>query len=317
MTKEELELDFITKFGLHSENYFGLNSQLLSVILTDRKKIEEESKSDENKDEINESYEELEENDETKIIDKKESLITEDQYPIFWDNKENTLTVNTQAGIPFGTNFTDKNKLTNENKNYILSNKNSIFKKFTIGYLKNNEYKTYSKVGYPLITYLYDKKNKKRIPLKLNVIQDKINIDLQNNNKLYIEYQSDINGKLLKVDNYSYNNLKKNGIYFTDLQKYTIFEIINNSDKLDLKTSKSSIPILIKIAEKIKENYKGGYITGTKAKYTEHVVLGTNKLSPLTDDLTSLLEIKAIEKRDENGKIIPVNLSMFNKKILK
>lgn len=321
MTKEEMELDFVMKFGLHADNYFDLNSQRLDVILTNReqreKKIAEEKENESKSNEV-EKLENLGEGNEEDVD--SEELIEEDKHPLYWNNADKSLTINQFAEITSdmyprssdndNVRRTKKEKLKqslSDNKRYILAKENEIFKTIKEPFVTpDGKDKTYDVIGLPLITYVNTKDGNSttRIPLKLSLIQNTVEI-----NKQFITLQFSPEGKVIRTDKKNLDKLSSLGVMFTDLQENSIFEIINNSSSLKLKTSKDNIPNLIKIAKELSGFYRGGFIVGTRAKYSETVTYGTSKLSSYGDDLKSQEQIKMSEEEQKK-----VTMSMYNRK---
>lgn len=309
MTKEELELDFVLKFSLHANNYFDLKSQKLGVILTekkDRDALISKQKEEEKQADFAETdkIENAEYGDEENI---DEELVQEDNYPLYWHNVDKSLTVNLFAGQT--TNMLPQKKKQNkaENRRYILSKENEIFKKIREPFeTPDGQIKHYDVIGLPVTTYVNDKKGNTadRIPLKLTIVQNTVEI-----NKQFITLQFSPEGKVIRTDKKNFDKLSSLGVMFTDLQENSIFEIINNPSSLKLKTSKDNIPNLIKIAKELSNFYRGGYIIGTKAKYEKTIILGSSKLSSFGDDLQSQMDIKMSEEEQKK-----VTLSMYNRK---
>lgn len=309
MTKEELELDFVLKFSLHADNYFDLKSQKLGVILTEKKdrdaliskQKEEEKQADfAETDKIENAEYGNEEN-----ID--EELVQEDNYPLYWHNVDKSLTVNVFAGETTNMSTQEKKQNKAENKRYILSKENEIFKKIREPFeTPDGQIKHYDVIGLPVTTYVNDKKGNTadRIPLKLAIVQNTIKIG-----NSFLNFQFTPEGKAVRVDSRTMTKLRNMGVMFTDLQNNSIFDIINDSAKLKLQTNKENIPNLIKIAKELSNFYRGGYIIGTRAKYEKTIILGSSKLSSFGDDLQSQMDIKMSE--EEQGK---VTLSMYNRK---
>jgi len=309
MTKEELELDFVLKFSLHANNYFDLKSQKLGVILTEKKDRDvliSKQKEEEKQADFAETdkIENAEYGDEENI---DEELVQEDNYPLYWHNVDKSLTVNLFAGQTTNMSTQEKKQNKAENKRYILSKENEIFKKIREPFkTPDGQIKHYDVIGLPVTTYVNDKKGNTadRIPLKLAIVQNTIKIGTS-----FLTFQFTPEGKAVRVDSRTMTKLRNMGVMFTDLQNNSIFDIINDSAKLKLQTNKENIPNLIKIAKELSGFYRGGYIIGTKAKYEKTIILGSSKLSSFGDDLQSQMDIKMSE--EEQGK---VTLSMYNRK---
>lgn len=309
MTKEELELDFVLKFSLHANNYYDLKSQKLGVILTekkDRDALVSKQKEEEKQADFAETdkIENAEYGDEENI---DEELVQEDNYPLYWHNVDKSLTVNLFAGQTTNMSTQEKKQNKAENKRYILSKENEIFKKIREPFkTPDGQIKHYDVIGLPVTTYVNNKKGNTadRIPLKLAIVQNTIKIGTS-----FLNFQFTPEGKAVRVDSRTMTKLRNMGVMFTDLQNNSIFDIINDSAKLKLQTNKENIPNLIKIAKELSNFYRGGYIIGTRAKYEKTIILGSSKLSSFGDDLQSQMDIKMSE--EEQGK---VTLSMYNRK---
>ena len=308
MTKEEMELDFVMKFGLHADNYFDLNSQKLDVILTNKEKRDKkiiEEKENENKLDDAEKLENLEHGEEEDI--EQDVLLEEDNHPLYWNNTDKTLTINQFAGQTSQMSIQEKRTNKANNKRYILAKENEIFKAIKEPFTTpDGKHKTYDVIGLPLITYVNTKvaNTTTRIPLKLSLIQNTVKVNNQ-----FLTFQFNPEGKITRVDNKTMIKLRNLGVMFTDLQENSIFEIINNASSLKLKTSKENISNLVKIAKELSNFYKGGFIIGTRAKYSETITYGTSKLSSYGDDLKSQEEIKMSEEKQKK-----VTMSMYNRK---
>lgn len=287
-TKEELNLDFIMKFGLHQNNYFDLKSQQLIILQSFNKWLETNKLSEE------ESKEVINDNE----VDVETELVLEDKYPIFWDEKEGTLVVNEFARITKGNNDP---KLRKENKKFILSDKVAVFKKVPTPFKVNNEVKTYDKIGFPLTFYVTHGEKGKRTPLKLAVIQDTINV-----NGAWITFQMTPEGKVTELSN-STKDLLKDKVYYGDLQTNTIYQIINDSVKL--KTFDRNKTQLVEIAKALANQFKDGYVTGTKAKYNEAIILGSGEVSSFGSSVEAQEAMSLSEEKTKN-----VKLNMFNRK---
>jgi len=290
MSKEELNLDFIIKFGLNQNNYFDLKSQKIDVLRKTidkewigKNKIESEDFVDDNESDTNE----------------KEELILEDNYPIFFDSKNNTLVVNQFARITKGMKPEQKSQIKKENKKFILRDEIVIFKKIAKTYKSGDKIIPYSKIGFPIITYLSGK-DSVRIPLKLTAVQDSIQVDGS-----WINFQISPEGKVLELSNSSKESLKGD-VYYGDLFNNTIYEIINNDAKL--KTYKNGRERLVNIAKAIANQFENGYIEGTKALYNQHIILGSGEISSLTNSIKDQLDMVLSPEQTEK-----VKLNMFNK----
>lgn len=309
MTKEELELDFVLKFSLHANNYFDLKSQKLGVILTEKKDRDvliSKQKEEEKQADFAETdkIENAEYGDEENI---DEELVQEDNYPLYWHNVDKSLTVNLFAGQTTNMSTQEKKQNKAENKRYILSKENEIFKKIREPFkTPDGQIKHYDVIGLPVTTYVNDKKGNtaNRIPLKLAIVQNTIKIGTS-----FLTFQFTPEGKAVIVDSRTMTKLRNMGVMFTDLQNNSIFDIINDSAKLKLQTNKENIPNLIKIAKELSNFYRGGYIIGTRAEYEKTIILGSSKLSSFGDDLQSQMDIKMSEEEQKK-----VTLSMYNRK---
>jgi len=290
MSKEELNLDFIIKFGLNQNNYFDLKSQKIDVL---RKVIDEKWIKD-NKIESEDFV-----NDNESDTNEKEELVLEDNYPIFFDSKNNTLVVNQFARITKGMKPEQKSQIKKENKKFILRDEIVIFKKIAKTYKSGDKIIPYSKIGFPIITYLSGK-NSARIPLKLTAVQDSIQVDGS-----WINFQISPEGKVLELSNSSKESLKGD-IYYGDLFNNTIYEIINNDAKL--KTYKNGRERLVNIAKAIANQFENGYIEGTKALYNQHIILGSGEISSLTNSIKDQLDMVLSPEQTEK-----VKMNMFNK----
>lgn len=290
MSKEELNLDFIIKFGLNQNNYFDLKSQKIDVL----RKVIDEKWIGKNKIESEDFV-----NDNESDTNEKEELVLEDNYPIFFDSKNNTLVVNQFARITKGMTPEQKSQIKKENKKFILRDEIVIFKKIAKTYKSGDKIIPYSKIGFPIITYLSGK-NSARIPLKLTAVQDSIQVDGS-----WINFQISPEGKVLELSNSSKESLKGD-VYYGDLFNNTIYEIINNDAKL--KTYKNGRERLVNIAKAIANQFENGYIEGTKALYNQHVILGSGEISSLTNSIKDQLDMVLSPEQTEK-----VKMNMFNK----
>lgn len=297
-TKEELDLDFIMKFGLHQDNYFDLKSQNISILLEDiNKQKKEDDKNLENENEIIN-------NDEDNI--ETVELSQADNYPIFFNNVERSLTINQFARITQNMSNDEKKEKIKENKKFIYRDANVIFKKIKEPFKFENNDKTFvnNKIGFPLLTYLTTREKGKRIPLKLSIVQNTIKV---NNN--WITYQITSEGKIVNLTKSTKKGLSEK-IFYNDLLNNTIYEIINKSVKL--KTFNNNQNELIDIVKAIANQFKTGYITGTKARYDEHIILGSSELSSFSNDIETQTSMTLSEDKTKN-----IKLDLFNKEKVK
>lgn len=310
LTKEELELDFTLKFGLHSSNYFDLKSQRLDVILTDKKDrdakiakdLEEQKKDKDSEDNFENAGEGFEEDVES------EELVKEDNYPLYFNNEDNSLTVNQFAGQTSDMSSANKKQNKADNKRYILAKENEIFKTILEPFkTPDGQIKHYAVIGLPIITYVNKKIGNnitKRIPLKLSIVQNTVKV----NGNMFLTFQFSPEGYVKRVDSRTMTKLKNLGVMFTDLQENSIFDIINNTKSLKLKTSQASVKHLVEIAQELSKFYRGGYIIGTKAKFIDYMTFGSAKLSSFGDDIKSQESIKLSEKDTKTS------MTMYNRK---
>lgn len=290
-TRFAMESDFAKKFGMHSTNYFDLKSAKKINLLANQKSAIERALASQEEDKSKEALtveDTIVEDD--NIEDEGKIAPTSKTLPIFWNNDKGQLYFNIFA-----------NSLGNGvDKKSIFLNKNIIANSKLVKEIKQVQENgvTYTKIGFPLTTYLSESNNSRTL-LKLTKFTTTMEAGTI---KMTLTLTPE--GEIRAMDNKTFKLFYDN---YISVKKDIIGQNIFN---LDLsKVSERSRKLLSELADKLKEeSFKNGnFFVASQAQYDKHVIMGSKEVSSLTDtyeNQMALVKEKPSDKKAETKKAI-------------